>query len=47
MTVDEAKAILLAAFVTSPDMDDEMRALIAKLIVPPRRRWRLTNPFQK
>jgi hypothetical protein len=42
MTTDEARAILIAAFAHTPDDDNDMKVMLARLINPPpvrRKRW--------
>jgi hypothetical protein len=43
MTNDDAKAILIRAFVAAPDLPPDMQKLLAQLIVPPVKRawWKL------
>ena len=42
MTQDEARAILITAFVSAPDLPPDIQQALAKLIIPPKRkgRWR-------
>lgn len=40
MPIDQARLILLAAFVDNPDLPDDMKAKLAKLIVPQPKRKR-------
>jgi hypothetical protein len=40
MQVDEAKALLIDVFRTTPDLPEDMKAILARLIVPPvKRQW--------
>lgn len=38
MTKDEVRAILITAFVTTPDMRDDMAQISARLIIPLKRK---------
>lgn len=40
MKPDDARALLIDVFATTPDLPTDMKALLAKLIVPPvKRKW--------